>query len=71
MNVIKDWFTESDNQTWCLARALGAFSVLAFLAVQIYAIVNGEQLKAQEFGLGLGAVWGGLGVALGMKKEAT
>lgn len=69
MKVIRDWFTESDNVTWCLARAMAAVAILSIIAAQVYALYQGKPFDPQAFGLGIGAGFAGVGVALGMKKE--
>jgi hypothetical protein len=68
--MIKEWFTETDNQTFDITKALAALSILSGIALAIVRVVwKDAPLNMQDYGIGMGALFGGLGVALGMKKE--
>lgn len=65
-------FTEGDNATFDLAKVLAASAVLSGIGLQIYAVGwNRQAFDMQIFGIGTGALFAGLGVALGMKKESA
>jgi hypothetical protein len=71
-DIIRQWFTESDNATHDLTRVLAAVSILTGLGLQIYAVGwHGQPFDMQTFGVGTGALFGGLGVALKLKKESS
>ena len=69
-NIFKNMLTESDNVTHDLARYLALISVLVGLGLSIYAVGwKGQQFDLQSFGVGMGAMFTGLGVALKLKPE--
>lgn len=70
MNVIKHWFTESDNQTWDLSKAMGAFSFVFFHSAVGYSTYLSHTFDMQQYGVGVGALFTTLGVLLGLKKES-
>ncbi len=71
-NVLRELLTESDNVTHDLYRYLALGSILTGLALQVYAIGwRGQPFDMQTFGIGVGALFAGVGVALGLKKEST
>lgn len=68
--MIKEWLTESDNETFDMTKALASLSILAGIALAVVSVVwKGAPLNMQDYGIGMGALFGGLGVALGLKKE--
>ena len=67
--IVRDVFTESDNTTHDLYRYLSLFAIIAGIGCQLYAIYKGQKFDMQEFGIGMGALLAGVGVALGLKKE--
>lgn len=69
-DVLREMMTESDNITHDLYRYLAVGSVFFAMACQLYAIKEGQQFSMQDFGLGIGALFAGIGVALGLKKES-
>lgn len=71
MNIIRNWFTEPDNKTWCLPRALAALSILTLIVAQLYASYHSHTFDPTSFGTGIGAAFAGVGVALGLKKETN
>lgn len=67
---LKHLLTESDNATFDLSRVLAALSILSGLGLQAYAVGwKGQPFDMQVFGVGTGALFAGVGVALGMKKD--
>lgn len=72
MAIIKDWLTESDNQTHDLSRVLAAVAIVVGLGLQIYAVGwKGQEFDMQSFGLGVGSLFAGLAALLGFKKESS
>ena len=63
-------FTEADNQTFDVVRVLAAATIVAFIALSAIAVIKTGVFDPQAFGLGSGGLFGGLGAALGLKKEA-
>lgn len=69
--VIKDWLTEVDNSTFDVTKALAVVSVLTGLGLAITAVVlKNQTFDFQSFGVGVAALFTGIGVALGMKKDS-
>jgi hypothetical protein len=62
--MLKHFFTERDNTTFCPVRLVGILGALEHLALSA---VNYRSFDAVHFGTGLGAVIGALGVAVGFK----
>lgn len=69
-DVIRQLLTESDNVTHDLYRYLAILAIVTGLGLQVYAIGwKGQPFDMQTFGVGIGALFAGVGVALGLKKE--
>ena len=65
-----DCMTESDNQTHDLAKWLGLLTVPVFLALNVYVVGwTDRPWTPTDFGIGIGAVFSGLGLALKLKPE--
>ena len=71
MLVLSNLMTESDNRTHDLFRYLSLISILVSLGLQIYSVMYINQpFNMVEFGTGIGALFGGIGVVMGLKKES-
>lgn len=68
-DVLRQLMTESDNHTHDLYRYLAVLSIVVGLGLNIYAVLKGQPFDMQTFGIGTGALFAGVGVALGLKKE--
>lgn len=73
---LTDMFTESDNATVDAVRVLAILSVIVGLALQIWVVVRWfgpapQQFDFQNFGIGIGSLFGGVGVALKLKPESN
>lgn len=65
-------FTEADNHTFDLTKILALLSIIVGLSMVVFSVVkNGQPFIFQDFGIGVGALFTGLGVALGFKKESN
>ena len=63
-------FTEPDNTTFCIVKIGAGLTVFfALFTAGYHNIYLGEQFNMQDFGTGMGLVFGGAGVALGLKKD--
>lgn len=68
--ILRELLTEGDNITHDLYRYLALLSILTGLGLSIYAVVKKDQpFDMQQFGIGVGVLFAGVGVALGLKKE--
>lgn len=68
--VVKQLFTESDNQTHDIVRYLAVLSILSGLGLAFWDVIfNKTHFDVLNFGGGIAALFGGVGVALGLKKE--
>ena len=69
-NILNDWFTEVDNKTFDITKVLAVISIVTGVGLTIFSVVyKGQQFNYQDYGLGTAALFAGVGVALGMKKE--
>lgn len=68
MKIVKQLLTESDNETHDLYRWLALLSVAVAIGLSVYSVINGGVWSAQDFGIGIGALIAGVGVAIGLKK---
>ena len=67
MSWFKDLLTDVDNQTYDLIRVLAVVSVVIGLSLQVWVVIRWHAPQAfdfQQFGIGLAAMFGGVGVAL-------
>jgi len=70
--IIKDWFTEIDNNTFDVTKALAVVSILTAIGLAIFSVgYKGQVFNYQDYGLGTAALFAGVGVALGMKKDSN
>ncbi len=69
-NFFKQLYTEPDNKTACPVRILAFVGVLHYFGLSIAAYVQHATFDPQAFAIGLGALLGGVGVALGIKKDS-
>jgi hypothetical protein len=68
--ILKDSFTEPDNQTFCPIRLLGILGTAQGLTMAAYDVfLQHAHFDLQNYGLGLGATLAALGAALGFKKD--
>ena len=71
-NFLIHLFTESDNKTFDVARVLAALAIITGLALAIISVVyKNAPLNMQDYGIGIGALFAGVGVALGLKKDTN
>lgn len=69
-DIIRQLLTESDNVTHDLYRYLAVISIAVGLSLSIYSVVKGQPFDMQTFGIGVGSLFAGVGVAIGLKKDA-
>lgn len=67
--IIKQLFTETDNQTFCPVRLLAMVGSVQFLGLTLAGYIQHGTFDGKDFAVGLGALLGGVGLALGMKKD--
>lgn len=64
-------FTETDNKTHDVFKYLALMTVVIAHGLQVYVVVwKGQPFDMQQFGIGIGALFAGVGAALMMKPEA-
>lgn len=66
---LKHWLTEPDNTTWCPVRAIAILGSFQYLVLGIASYVQHATFDPQNYAIGFGALLGGVGVALGLKKD--
>lgn len=70
--VVRHLMTESDNVTHDLYRYLAVLAVAVGLGLSVYVVGwKNQPFDMQTFGVGVGALFAGVGVALGLKKETS
>lgn len=75
MNSLKELlsniFTEPDNATFCIVKVGAGLTVIYALAAAFFHhFYLKEVFVIQDFGVGMGAVFAGVGIALGLKKDS-
>ena len=69
---LKDLFTEADNKTFDLAKVLALLAVVNGLSLTVYEVAwKGTTFNFQDYGIGVGLLFGGLAAVLTFKKEAN
>ena len=72
MGIMKNMFTESDNVTYDLYKYLSLCSICTGLALEVFCIVQRSQpFDMQTFGIGVGGLFAGVGLALKLKPETA
>lgn len=66
---ISDLFTESDNKTWDLIRIIAGLLSVSVVGFTVLSLLKGNAFDMMNFGTGTGALLGGIGAALGFKKD--
>lgn len=64
-----DLFTEPDNLTFCPIRLVAIWGALQYLGLAVANYIQHNVFDAQNYAIGFGALLGGIGVALGLKKD--
>ena len=68
--IIKDWFTEIDNQTFDVTRALAVVSILTAIGLIAYSIIyKGQVFSLQDYGIGMSTLLASTGLALKLKPD--
>jgi len=66
-SMIRQILTEHDNTTHCLIRWIALLAFLEALALEAYAVIEQVPFNMQDFGIGIAAVIGAIGVAIKLK----
>lgn len=70
-DVLRQMMTETDNTTHDLYRYLALASIVVGLGLQIFVIGwRNQPFDMQTFGIGIGALFTGVGVALKLKRDS-
>lgn len=67
---LHDLLTESDNSTFCPLRIIAIVGVLQYFAMAWAHYIQHGVFDAQSYAIGFGALLGGTGVALGLKRDS-
>lgn len=69
--ILMDWFTEVDNKTFDITKMLAAVSIITAIFLAVYSVMwLGNEFNYQDYGLGTAALFAGVGVAMGLKKDS-
>lgn len=63
-------FTEPNNHTFCPVRLIALFGALQYLGLSVANYWQHGAFDPQAYAIGFGALLGGMGVALGLKKDS-
>ena len=69
MKYLQNLLTETDNQTFCPVRILALLGALQYLGLTFAHYIQHQVFDPQGYAVGFGALLGGIGVALGLKKD--
>lgn len=69
-NFLNDLLTEPDNHTFCPVRILAALGSLQYIALAAANYFQHAIFDPQGYAVGFGALIGGIGVALKLKKDS-
>ena len=69
VKILKDWFTEPNNETYCLVKAIAASGTLVFFWCSVVHVISNHTFSFTDFGIGLGSIMAGAGGGLYLKKD--
>ena len=70
MNPLVQMLTESDNKTHDVFKYLALLTIVIALGLEIFVTVwRNQPFDIQQFGIGVGVLFTGMGAALMMKPE--
>lgn len=69
IKYLHDLLTETDNKTFCPVRIVAVLGTLQYLGLSIANYIQHHVFDPQGYAIGFGALIGGVGVALGLKKD--
>ena len=67
--ILKQCFTEPNNETFCPVRAIAIAGALQYHGMALAHYIQHQVFDPQGYAIGFGALLGGIGVALGLKKD--
>lgn len=71
LKVIKDIFTEDDNESADLIPIMALLGVLVYLGLYVYVTVaKGQPFNATDFGIGFGTMQTAFGFSFKLKRDA-
>ena len=71
MNIFKQMLTEADNVTHDLFKYLAVLAIVTGISLSVYSVVwKAQPFDLQQFGIGIAALFAGVGVALALKKDS-
>lgn len=71
MNTLARMMTECDNKTHDVFKYLALTTIIIAHGLQVYVVVvEGQVFDMQQFGIGVGVLFAGMGAALMMKPES-
>jgi len=66
---IQNIITEPDNKTVCPVRIVAIVGIIQYLGLTMAHYLQHALFDAQSFAIGFAAIIGGVGAALGLKKD--
>lgn len=71
IKFVKDLLTETDNETFCLARVALILSLFTFIGFSGYEVYNSKGFKASDFASGVMQILTGGAAIIGAKTFTT
>jgi hypothetical protein len=69
---LSNMFTEVDNKTFDLTKVMAAVAIATALGLAIYStVIKKDTFDMSSYGTGIAALFAGVGVSLGFKKDTT
>lgn len=69
--IVRQIFTESDNKTHSIYKYLALACIASAIGLEIYVVGwKGQPFDMQAFGVGVGSLFAGTGVAIKMTPES-
>lgn len=67
---VMDMFTERDNKTFDISKFLAFLSIMSAIVMTIHQYFYKGVFDIEKYGMGIGVLFGGLALALGLKKDS-
>lgn len=68
--LLIDILTTKNGQSFDNGRVLGTLSVLAFIVFSAITVIQTHQFAYEQFGLGMGTLFAGVGINLKLKETS-
>ena len=70
MKIIKNTLTGVDNETYDIARVVGAIVALSAVVLQAYITLETGVFDVQDFSIGMGTLIASIGLSVRLKQDS-